>query len=120
MKARVPGPVWLALVPGPVGLAVAVWAGVVVVAAFVVAALVVVPDAVATWLCAVAAGVPALSVVVASSILPTPAFEWVTIGAALVGIFGNAWLVRRDGQRFWELYSKVYALPASRTTGEKS
>ncbi|MBL9095805.1 MAG: hypothetical protein JNK07_02670 [Alphaproteobacteria bacterium] len=62
----------------------------------------------------------ALSVVVASSILPTPAFEWVTIGAALVGIFGNAWLVRRDGQRFWELYSKVYALPASRTTGEKS
>lgn len=62
----------------------------------------------------------ALSVVVASGILPTPVFEWVTVGAALVAIFGNAWLVRRDGQRFWQLYSKVYALPASRTTGEKS
>jgi hypothetical protein len=43
------------------------------------------------------------------------AFEWVTIGVALVTIFGNAWLVRRDGQRFWELYASVYAMPGTKT-----
>jgi hypothetical protein len=58
----------------------------------------------------------ALSSVVAAGILPPPVFEWVTVGAALVGIIGNAWLVRRDGQRFWQLYSMVYALPSSKPT----
>jgi hypothetical protein len=69
LKTTVPGPVWLALVPGPDGLAVAVRADVVVVAAFVVAGLVVAPGAVVIWLCAVANGVPGLSVVVAAGTL---------------------------------------------------
>jgi hypothetical protein len=52
-----------------------------------------------------------LCVVVALQIVPRPAFEWVTIGVSIVAIVGNAWLVRRDGQRFWQLYAAVYAVP---------
>lgn len=55
----------------------------------------------------------ALCVVVASQLLSRAAFEWMTVATALIAIIGNAWLVRRDGQRFWQLYATVYELPKS-------
>ena len=56
----------------------------------------------------------ALCVILALRLLPEAAFEWLTVVVALVAIFGNAWLVRRDGQRFWVLYSSVYAMPGAK------
>jgi hypothetical protein len=55
----------------------------------------------------------ALSLVLVFDVLSERMFEWLTIAVALVAIIGNAWLVRRDGQRFWELYATVYAAPAA-------
>lgn len=55
-----------------------------------------------------------LCVILALRLLPPAMFEWLTVGVAWVAIVGNAWLVRRDGQRFWELYSTVYALPSAK------
>lgn len=62
----------------------------------------------------VAVGV-ALCVIVASRALADVALGWLTIVVAWVTIIGNAWLVRRDGRRFWELYSTVYAMPSPKT-----
>lgn len=56
----------------------------------------------------------ALCVVVALQLLPTAALEWLTVAVALVSIFGSAWLVRRDGQRFWVLYASVYPDPGAK------
>lgn len=55
-----------------------------------------------------------LCVVLALQLLPGPAFEWLTVAVALISIVGSAWLVRRDGQRFWELYAAVYELPGGK------
>jgi hypothetical protein len=55
-----------------------------------------------------------LCVVLALQLLPGTAFEWLTVVVALTSIFGSAWLVRRDGQRFWALYESVYAMPGSK------
>ena len=52
-----------------------------------------------------------LCVVVASGVLSDVALRWMTVGAALVTVIGNSWLIRRDGRRFWQLYSLVYELP---------
>ena len=68
LRTTVPGPVWFALDPGPVGFAVAGRAAVVV-AAFVVACLVVVPGVVAVCVCTVAAVVPGVSGAVAAGTL---------------------------------------------------
>ena len=62
----------------------------------------------------------ALCVVLALRVLPQAAFEWLTVGVAWVTTGGNAWLVRRDGQRFWQLYATVYALPTAGSTSAKS
>ena len=51
-----------------------------------------------------------LCVIVAAQVLSEAALKWLSIGVAWVMIVGNAWLVRRDGQRFRELYSTVYAV----------
>ncbi len=56
----------------------------------------------------------ALCVVVALQLLPTAALEWLTVAVALISIFGSAWLVRRDGQRFWVLYASVYPAPGAK------
>jgi hypothetical protein len=56
----------------------------------------------------------ALCVVLALRVLPQAVFEWLTVGVAWMAIIGNAWLVRRDGRRFWELYSTVYAMPGAK------
>jgi hypothetical protein len=53
-----------------------------------------------------------LCVIVASQALSEAVLEWLSIGVAWVMIVGNAWLVRRDGQRFRELYANVYAMPS--------
>jgi hypothetical protein len=55
-----------------------------------------------------------LCVVVALQLLPAATLEWLTVAVALVSIFGSAWLVRRDGQRFWALYTSVYPAPAAK------
>lgn len=55
-----------------------------------------------------------LCVVVALQLLPTAALEWLTVAVALISIFGSAWLVRRDGQRFWVLYASVYSAPGAK------
>ncbi len=55
-----------------------------------------------------------LCVVVALQLLPTAALEWLTVAVALISIFGSAWLVRRDGQRFWVLYASVYPAPGAK------
>lgn len=56
-----------------------------------------------------------LCVIVASQALSEVVLEWLTVAVAWVTIVGNAWLVRRDGRRFWELYSAVYKLPSLAT-----
>lgn len=61
-----------------------------------------------------------LCVLLALRVVPEGAFEWLTVGVALVVVFGNAWLVRRDGQRFWQLYSAVYSLPGRGAVDAKS
>lgn len=55
-----------------------------------------------------------LCVVVALQLLPAATLEWLTVAVALISIFGSAWLVRRDGQRFWVLYASVYPAPGAR------
>lgn len=52
-----------------------------------------------------------LCVVLALQLLPGGAFEWLTVVVAVISIIGSAWLVRRDGRRFWVLYASVYAMP---------
>lgn len=55
-----------------------------------------------------------LCVVLALQLLPAAAFERLTVAVALISIVGSAWLVRRDGQRFWMLYASVYAVPGTK------
>lgn len=55
-----------------------------------------------------------LCVFVALELLPAATLEWLTVVVALISIFGSAWLVRRDGQRFWVLYASVYAMPGGK------
>ena len=59
-----------------------------------------------------------LCIVLASGILPDEVLRTVTVGVALMTIFGNSLLVHRDGKRFWELYSTVYDLSPSANTDE--
>jgi uncharacterized membrane protein YgdD (TMEM256/DUF423 family) len=54
-------------------------------------------------------------IVLASRTLSDPALSWMTVGAALLAIFGNAVLVHRDGKRFWQLYSTVYDMTATQS-----
>lgn len=61
-----------------------------------------------------------LCVIVASQALSEVVLEWLTVAVAWVTIVGNAWLVHRDGRRFWELYSAVYKLPSSATNPPES
>lgn len=55
-----------------------------------------------------------LCVILALRVLPRETFEWLTVVVAWIAIIGNAWLVGRDGRRFWELYSTVYAIPGAK------
>ncbi len=61
-----------------------------------------------------------LCVVLALQLLPGDAFAWLTVVVALISIFGSAWLVRRDGQRFWVLYASVYELPGAKVSTKAS
>ena len=49
-------------------------------------------------------------IVLAADVLSDAIFGWLTVGAALMTIIGNAVLIHRDGKRFLDLYATVYEL----------